>query len=380
MKIIQIGMGWFPEQAGGLNRFYYDCCDHLPQIGVEITGLVTGSSQVAIESQGKIIAFAPINSSIWHRWGQMRQFFAQITATDNYQLITTHFPLYTFPILNQIGQKPLVVHFHGPWYLEGQIESDLSLKVAFKWCLEKLVYLQGTHFIVLSQAFQKILSNSYQINPAQITVIPGGVNQENFALEDSLLEARKKLGWSQNRPIILAVRRLAQRMGLDNLIKAMAEVKLHHQDALLLIAGKGPLYQSLQSLIDTYDLVDYVQLLGFISDAELKLAYRAANFSIIPTIALEGFGLIAIESLAMGTPALGTPVGGIPEILNPLSSDLILSGVATEDLAAGIVEALGGKRHLPTATECQNYVTNNYSWSIVAQKISETYQQIISSR
>ena len=45
-------------------------------------------------------------------------------------------------------------------------------------------------------------------------------------------------------------------------------------------------------------------MLGFVPDEDLPLAYRAANFSIVPTVALEGFGLITIESLAAGTPVV----------------------------------------------------------------------------
>lgn len=379
MKTIQIGMGWFPEQAGGLNRYYYDCYHYLPQVGVEITGLVTACSpkSLNLKSEEHITSFATIDSSIWQRWLQIRKIFPKIVTTDNYQLVVSHFPLYTWPILTQIVNKPLVVHFHGPWYLEGETESNNKLKVALKWCLEKMVYSRANHFIVLSEAFKNILSENYQIKPEKITVIPGGVDQKNFTILDTVEEARNKLGWSQNRYIIFAVRRLAKRMGLENLIKAIASLKSSYPNILLVIAGKGPLYESLQAQIKENNLQDHVQLLGFISDNDLKLAYRGANFSVIPTISLEGFGLIAIESLVLGTPVLGTPIGGIPEILQPLSPDLVFSGTNSEDLTQGIKEVLDGHRYLPTFTECQNYVANNYAWPIIAAKIKTTYQQVV---
>jgi len=54
MKILQIGEGWFPEEAGGLNRYYYDCAQSLPQAGIEVNGLVAGSSNVMQNSQGQV--------------------------------------------------------------------------------------------------------------------------------------------------------------------------------------------------------------------------------------------------------------------------------------------------------------------------------------
>ena len=53
-------------------------------------------------------------------------------------------------------------------------------------------------------------------------------------------EARALLGWPQDRPVVVAVRRLAQRMGLDNLISAMPEVTRQVPETLLMIAGRGP--------------------------------------------------------------------------------------------------------------------------------------------
>ncbi len=56
-------------------------------------------------------------------------------------------------------------------------------------------------------------------------------------------------------------------------------------------------------------MVEHVRLLGFVSDADLPLAYRAADLSIVPSQALEEFGVITLESLAAGMPVLVTLVG-----------------------------------------------------------------------
>ena len=120
--------------------------------------------------------------------------------------------------------------------------------------------------------------------------------------------------------------------------------------------------------------------MGYLPDAQLPLAYRAANFSVVPTISFEGFGLIVTESLAAGTPVLGTPIGGIPEILQPFSQDLLFEDVTVESLAQGIIEALSGQRKLPNKEACQAYIKANYDWQAIAPQVKAVYQRVANSR
>lgn len=374
MKTIQIGMGWFPEKAGGLNRIYYDCTRYLPQVNVQMYGLVAGSTGVSQASGGHVHSFAPSHAPLWQRWRGVRQAVHRILAEDEYPLAISHFALYTFPVLDQLGQRPLVMHFHGPWALESSVEGSSTIATWLRKILEQRTYRRSDYFIVLSEAFRKVLHQEYQVSLEQIYVIPGGVDIERFDTTLPPTEARTKLGWSQNRPIILAVRRLARRMGLENLIMAADEVRKYNPEVLFLIAGKGSLDSTLQVQIEELGLAEHVQLIGYVPEQQLGLAYRAADISIVPSLSLEGFGLTVVESLAAGTPVLGTPVGGIPEILRPLSEDLVLEGNTDKQLAQGILEALSGQRQLPSKKACETYIQENYAWPVIAKKIKSVYQ------
>ncbi|MGL5940197.1 MAG: glycosyltransferase family 4 protein [Waterburya sp.] len=379
MKTLQIGMEWFPEDSGGLNRYYYDCIHNLPNAGVDIQGLVTGSPQITTTTQQPIQVFAPTKAPLLHRWRGIRQSVKQQLTTTKYDLVVAHFALYTFPLLNQLG-LPLVFHFHGPWALESDAESQKALAVWCKKALEKITYRRASQFIVLSQAFKDLLHQQYNVPLEKIQIIPGGVDLEQFNLSLSTTEARNKLGWEQERTIIFCVRRLAKRMGLENLIQAIARVKNQYPDILLYIAGKGALAETLQLQITELDLINHVRLLGYLPDEQLPIAYRAANFSVVPTLSFEGFGLIVIESLATGTPVLGTPVGGIPEILQPFCTDLLFEDSSVDKLTQGIMEVLSGNRQLPSKDACQAYARNNYSWKVIAPQIKSVYEQAIAIR
>lgn len=379
MKTLQIGMGWFPEQAGGLNRVYYDCAHYLPKADIHIKGLVAGSEQVNINTQGQIQAFAPIKAPLMQRWQKARHHFQSTTSTEEFSLVVSHFGLYTFPLIDKLKKFPVVMHFQGPWALEGQVEGNGSLATRSKWLLEWLTYRNVQQFIVLSEAFRETLHKVYHIPYERIHIIPPGVDVTRFDTTVSIQEARQRLGWSQDRPIFLAVRRLARRMGLENLVSAIHQVRHQHPDVQLMIAGKGALQEELESQIQDLGLSDHVRLLGFVSDEDLALAYRAANLSIVPTVAYEGFGLIVIESLANGTPVLGTPVDSIPEILRPFSPELVFEGSEPNQLAKGINEVLNGDRQLPSPEACQKYVADNYSWPVIANRIKKVYQLAIDS-
>ena len=374
---LQLGMGWFPEQAGGLNRVYYNLMRFLPEAGVSVQGLVAGSSDLAAQTDGQVEGFASGAASLPRRWRMARRCAARMIAEHDFSLIAAHFALYAAPLGRRLGDLPLVMHFHGPWAYEGAEEGDSRLILRAKSGIERFVYRRARRFIVLSEAFRDILHRGYGVPLDRIRIVPGGVAVERFAGGPARREARHRLGWPQDRPIVLAVRRLRRRMGLENLVDAMVAVRGAFPDALLLLAGTGPLSAALDARIDTLDLRRHARLLGFLPDAELPLAYRAADLTIVPTVALEGFGLITVESLAAGTPVLVTPVGGLPDAVRGLSPSLVLEGSDAPALAGGVVSALRGSRPLPDEAACRAFAQTHYAWPVIARRIRDVYEDAL---
>ena len=152
-------------------------------------------------------------------------------------------------------------------------------------------------------------------------------------------QAREQLNWPQDRPVLFTPRRLVHRMGLSQLINAIALIKPKVPDVWLAIAGKGSLRETLEKQATELGLNYHVKFLGYLPDEQLPIAYQAADLTVVPSQSLEGFGLIVLESLACGTPVLCTPVGGMPEILIPFSPDLITDSI-TEKAIANKLESL----------------------------------------
>jgi glycosyltransferase involved in cell wall biosynthesis len=373
-SVLEVGPGWFPEFPAGAEKGYYHLCRALPAAGITVRGVTVGSERVAIESSGAIRAVCPRAASLPRRLRCMRTAIKTEISGWRPDLVACHFGLYAFPALDALRRQPLVMHVHGPWAAESAVEGAGPVSVFSKRTIERLTYRCANRFIVLSHAFGEILYRDYAVPWSRITIIPGGVDCDFFAIPFSRREARARLGWPEGRPIILAVRRLARRMGLAELISAMKEVRAALPEALLLIAGRGDQLAVLETMIADLGLSDSVELLGFVDDADLPWIYRAADLSVMPSTQLEGFGLPTAESLAAGTPVLVTPVGGLPEAVRALSPSLVLAGSKTADLAEGLVDALTGRRKLPDTETCRAYARSRFDWLVIAKLTAAAYR------
>lgn len=378
LRTLQVGMEWFPDRPGGLNRVYYELLRHLPATGVEVRGLVAGGASVREESGGIVTGFAPPDAPLPQRWSRVRDEAAALLRDDRSAVVVSHFALYAAPLLGLLADRSrrFVVHFQGPWAQETIAEKVTGIGWRIKAHLERRVYGRADACIVLSSAFGRILHDAYGVPWERIHVIPGGVDCSRFEIDDTRAACRERLGWPADRRIVLAVRRLTHRMGLSQLVGAVAALRERVPDALVLIAGRGPIESELRTQIARAGLDAHCRLVGFLAEDDLPAAYRAADLTIVPSVALEGYGLIVPESLASGTPVLVTPVGGLPETVAGLAPQLVLSDASSAAIASGLADALLGQTRLPSADECRAYARRQNDWPVVAEQVKRVYQGV----
>jgi glycosyltransferase involved in cell wall biosynthesis len=292
-------------------------------------------------------------------------------------LISCHFALYGFPIADRFRSTPAVVHFQGPWAGESDAEGMAALASRAKAAVEKVVYSRARRLIVLSRAFQGELTRRYKVSEERVRVVPGGIDGSRFNMTLSRTEARLKLGWPSDRPIILTVRRQVRRMGLETLVDAAKQIIRKHPDVLVLLGGSGPIAGELKQRIEDLNLQANVRLLGRIAEDDLPAAYRAADMTVVPTQSLEGFGLITLESLASGTPVFVTPVGGLPEVVQPFAPQCVLSNASANEMADTLGEALSGTLNLPSDAACRAYAVDNFSFAQIALRVRMVYDEAL---
>ena len=370
-SILCLGMGWFPQSPGGLNRYVYELIQSLTSQHtlVEYCGIdIPKTSSV---SGLQLTNLASGDRSLPQRLWSVHQQFAQRQFMRP-DAINLHFSLYSLPILRQLpADVPVTFTFHGPWALESQQEGASQMAVNLKHWVERQVFQRCDRFIVLSKAFGKILHEQYAIPWEQIHIIPGGVDTQHFQANLTRQQAREKLGWSRDRFILFTPRRLVHRMGLDKLLTAVAEVRQSYPDIWLAIAGKGPLKDDLARQISELELRQHAQLLGFVPDADLPIAYQAADVTIMPSQSLEGFGLVLVESLACGTPAVCTPIGGMPDVIGNLSPQLITADREASTIAQMLKDILAVQVPLPTREACRDYAKQHFEWAAIAPQVRQ---------
>jgi glycosyltransferase involved in cell wall biosynthesis len=237
------------------------------------------------------------------------------------------------------------------------------------------VYARAQRIVALSRSFADVLQREYRIPDRKIRIVPGGVDLARFAPAMSRPDARRALDLPEDRPIVVSVRRLESTKGIDRLVDAFDRVVRDVPDAFLAIAGTGSLAGELARRVRERALERSVRFLGKIDDSQLALLYRAADCSVVPSLAWEGFGLVCLESLASGTPVLVTPVGGLPEAVGDLAPELVFAGCDVDDIASGLRDALSGSMSLPGEAACLAYA-QQFAWPTIAARVAEVYREV----
>jgi phosphatidyl-myo-inositol dimannoside synthase len=154
----------------------------------------------------------------------------------------------------------------------------------------------------------------------RVLVVPSGLDRTFSMVADPTPFPRL--------PVILAVSRLSptdRYKGIDHLIEALPAVRAQRPDARLHIIGRGADRRRLQTLAQRRNPGGAVMFAGYMPDAWLRAAVGQAALFALPS-AGEGFGLVYVEALAVGTPCLGTPTGGATEIITPETGLLVPYG------------------------------------------------------
>ena len=310
-----------------------------------------------------------------------------------FDIVHTHFAYAAVGPLGVVPRGvPHVRTFHGPWDEEGWVEDMAgTLGVAghvrarfergVRFHIEHSNLRHSRRVLVLSDYFAREVRERFGVPEPRLKKIPGGVDLRRFkpVLDRSVVRAR--LGLPTDRPILLTVRRLAPRMGLDRLLQALPAIVALHPTLLLLIGGKGPERECLEETTRRLGLTGNVRFLGFLPDNLLPSYFQAADLFVLPTQALEGFGLVTVEALASGTPVVGTPVGATPEILAPLEERLITCDVTPDAIAEGILSFLGsGWARRLTPSCLHQYVRDHYSWDKHIEAVEQVYQEVTSTK
>jgi D-inositol-3-phosphate glycosyltransferase len=179
-------------------------------------------------------------------------------------------------------------------------------------------------------------------------------------------------------PFLLFAGRLASNKGLLELAEAFRTLAAHDPSATLVVVGEdGGMRPALERRLAALGLTERVRLTGFVADDRLlAAAFREARLFVLPS-EYEAFGLVLLESLAQGTPAVASRVGGIPEFLEDGKAGRL---VPPNDPAA-LAEALVALWDDDGARERfgaygRDIIVPRFGWDRVVDELERVYREV----
>lgn len=211
--------------------------------------------------------------------------------------------------------------------------------------------------------------------PCQLHVIPCGVDLRLFTPRNRQ-QARAGLGLAPDRPVLLFAGRLDPFKGADILLRAAA---LMEEDAQIMLVG-GKLQQDddleqLRQLAADLQIERRVHFLGAQPQEAMPSIYSAADVTVVPSYH-ESFGLVAVESLACGTPVVATRAGGLTTVVHHGEIGYLVPrcpGFFAERLDALLRDHDSWQRMSRAARPS----VLQYNWANVAAQVQSVYEELI---
>jgi len=406
MHIVWIHRGMYPEFAGGTYTYIFELGRRLAARGhrIDVISRTLAPEAGPPKEIGGMLSHTytyrrvnPAYSTYQHLnnvYGIFRKIAAE-EAVDVLGVHDTHLGLKTVrsPEGRRVCQIPT---YHAPSFLEYRFDAEWRMKTEAttlqravhavagpilersQWRFESGVLRAAQGVVVLSEFSRSNIAKHFpRVDTGKVTIIPSGVDTDRFRPADDRDAARRELGFRDEDVHLLTVRRLAPRMGIENLLGAMALLGERtgegRQRVLLTICGGGGLRSVLEEEARRLNVADRVTFAGHVEDEVLVRHYQAADLFVLPTAALEGFGISTVEALSANLPVVGTPAGATPEILEKIDPRMVTRDTSAEAIADAIASWLDWRNQVGETSRYRDNVLANYTWDSVTDRVESYY-------
>jgi glycosyltransferase involved in cell wall biosynthesis len=301
IKILVLADFLHPQYTGGSPRLASEFNRQLVNLKFELSCITRIKSGIYSTNASDIKNYNCIE------FGNLKKMI-ELTKIKFDYLIVHHFSLgLLFPFFRF---KKMTYFYHGPVGLEYRISGGNLFGKYLRSALELLLLFRSDSILVLSD-YMKLKIPTFLHNKVLVTG-PLHVNSYRPVVKD--LDFLK-----ENRKIrLLTVRRLTNRTGVSELIQLCSKIPDYIE---LTVVGTG---ENLESIMK-YKFSN-VKILGFIDESTLTSTYEQADIFILPSIDLEGFGLVVLEAISNNTPVIvSTNSGGAREFLEPISDSFVFN-------------------------------------------------------
>ena len=176
----------------------------------------------------------------------------------------------------------------------------------------------------------------------------------------------------------LNVGTLEPRKNQVRLLRAYAELKSRHADALPLVlaGGKGWLLDHFEGLVQELGLGQSVRLMGYVDDASLQWLYHNCYAFLEPSL-LEGFGLPVLEAMSQGAAVITSNVTSLPEVIG--SAGIQVDPYSESDIL-NAMERLAGDQTLRLDLKTRAAErARQFSWEGFARRTLEVFEKALAA-
>lgn len=199
----------------------------------------------------------------------------------------------------------------------------------------------------------------------KVTVLRNGVDLAVFSPGDRAA-SRRSLG--VDGAVIASVGLLIERKGHNLVIEALEALP----DVTLLIAGDGPMKNTLQSLATKHGVDGRVRFLGNLAHDKLVDVYRAADVLVLAS-SREGWANVLLEAMACGTPVAATNIWGTPEVVAEDAAGLLVPERSAKSIAQTIKSLLS---NLPDRQKTRAYA-ERFSWDETTEGQLKVFKRVL---
>lgn len=190
---------------------------------------------------------------------------------------------------------------------------------------------------------------------------------------ESVTELRERLGIAADDPVIGAVTRFHPVKGIRYLVDAFARLSRQYPRVRLILVGQGPEEERLHRQVRELGVEDRVIFAGFQRDVQRFV--KLFSVSVVPSLE-EGFGLVALESLALGVPVVASRLGGLPDVVAHEQTGLLVEPADPDAIAAAIARILSDRDLHRRMSEAGPAAAQRYSLDGYAGRLTEIYQEL----
>jgi len=312
----------------------------------------------------------------------------------NYEIIYTHY--WDAGWTGQkIAEELGIPHIHTPhslgWWKKQNMGMQMSEKVMeknyrFNERIEKefFVFQMCNHVVATTEPQYDLLTEHYDVLPRRISVIPPGMDENRFSpvrMEDKR-QLQKKYGFGEHD--VLVVGRMAKNKGHDLLLKSLPVLLKIVPDARLIAAigsddserdKKG--IDELKKLAKELNVEEKIIWRPYIPDEELADYYRSAAVFALAS-RYEPFGMVAIEAMACGTPAVVTVHGGLKDLIDFGNQALFADPNRPEEYGAMLaMPMLYENLALEISVEGARFARRMFGWTGIAKKMLAIFDSFV---